>query len=317
MDTTFPKPVSLPGTMPMTSNGQPISAVFHAEDGTSNTPALDISASEDSYNMLSSQCARALIMEGIHAGVLPIPPRFDISPTCADDASATFKLEFRKEDAMAYSQPQIMLLKIVAPLDPFFRTESEVATLTFLREYGNMPVQTVYHFDSTGRNSLGLEWMLTSTPDGMPLDEHVYNDGRRAIQRPSGCDSIMISSEKLEDVLRQIEEMVMKLRKLHFHGIGSLYCDWATRTYYIGPLSKWTLSRNRLVLQDRELVEASHDTDVQSYRLCSGMMHGNLHAGNILVDSATLKVTCILGLSAVVIAPLSMLPGAIVLEEEI
>jgi hypothetical protein len=281
---------------------------------------MDISASEASYNMLSSQCARALLNEGIQAGVLPIPPRFDISPTCADDASATFKLEFRKEDAMAYGLPETLLLKIIAPLDPFFRTESEVAILTIVRQRTRIPVQKVYYFNSNGRNILGLEWILLSAPLGMPLDELVHNDGRRAIQWPADRETTTLSLEELHlDVLRQLQNHLNELLEHLFDGIGSLYCNWATGEYFVGPLSEWTLSRNRLVLQDRELVEASRAADVQADKPASRMMHGNLHAGNILVDTETLEITCYLDWSTAVIAPLEMLSRVpvLALEEEI
>jgi hypothetical protein len=45
---------------------------------------------------------------------------------------------------------------------PRIKTESEVATMDFLRKYTNVPVPIVYHRDSNPYNRLGGEYLLMS-----------------------------------------------------------------------------------------------------------------------------------------------------------
>ena len=45
---------------------------------------------------------------------------------------------------------------------PRLKTESEVATMRYLRERTSIPVPTVYHYDSNPYNRLGGEYILMS-----------------------------------------------------------------------------------------------------------------------------------------------------------
>ena len=45
---------------------------------------------------------------------------------------------------------------------PRLKTESEVATMNYLRRHTNIPVPTVYHYDSNPYNRLGGEYILMS-----------------------------------------------------------------------------------------------------------------------------------------------------------
>lgn len=45
---------------------------------------------------------------------------------------------------------------------PRLKTESEVATLSYLREKTNVPVPKIYHYDSNPYNRLGGEFILMS-----------------------------------------------------------------------------------------------------------------------------------------------------------
>lgn len=45
---------------------------------------------------------------------------------------------------------------------PRLKTESEVATISYLRHKTNIPVSTIYHYDSNPYNRLGGEFILMS-----------------------------------------------------------------------------------------------------------------------------------------------------------
>ncbi|OBZ77771.1 hypothetical protein A0H81_02388 [Grifola frondosa] len=54
---------------------------------------------------------------------------------------------------------------------PRLKTESEVATMRYLRERTAIPVPTVYHYDSNPYNRLGGEYILMSKATGIPLSK--------------------------------------------------------------------------------------------------------------------------------------------------
>lgn len=52
--------------------------------------------------------------------------------------------------------PQDYLIRVALPVDPFFKRESEVATLAYIRKYTSIPVPKVLAFVHHQRASLGL-----------------------------------------------------------------------------------------------------------------------------------------------------------------
>lgn len=49
---------------------------------------------------------------------------------------------------------------VAFPVDPCYKVESEVATAELVRHFTSIPVPTIYAYDSSTRNGLGLEWVL-------------------------------------------------------------------------------------------------------------------------------------------------------------
>ena len=45
---------------------------------------------------------------------------------------------------------------------PRYKTESEVATMEYLREHTNIPVPRIHHYDASPYNRLGGEYILMS-----------------------------------------------------------------------------------------------------------------------------------------------------------
>lgn len=64
---------------------------------------------------------------------------------------------------------RVFLLRVSIPVEPFFKTESEVATLEYVRQHTTMPVPRVIAFSSSADNPLGYEWIITEMLDGVPL----------------------------------------------------------------------------------------------------------------------------------------------------
>ncbi|KAL2669844.1 hypothetical protein Neosp_015141 [[Neocosmospora] mangrovei] len=63
------------------------------------------------------------------------------------------------------------LMRVALPLDPFFKTESEVATMDYIRRNSSIPVPKVIAYASSASNELGFEWILMERVRGVSLDQ--------------------------------------------------------------------------------------------------------------------------------------------------
>ncbi|KAI0015756.1 kinase-like domain-containing protein [Xylariomycetidae sp. FL0641] len=66
---------------------------------------------------------------------------------------------------------QSFVLRVLMPVCPELKTESEVATLAWVRQNTSLPVPGVRAYDSTRGNPLGYEWILMHAVPGRPLSE--------------------------------------------------------------------------------------------------------------------------------------------------
>ncbi|KAJ7599205.1 hypothetical protein C8J56DRAFT_184113 [Mycena floridula] len=100
-----------------------------------------------------------------------------------------------------------LVARVARRFMPRLKTESEVATIQFLRENTNVPVPTVYHYDSNPYNRLGGEYILMSKAPGIPLAQ-VYHS---------------LSYSDLSKLLSGLAEIVISLFAHRFTKLGSLY----------------------------------------------------------------------------------------------
>ncbi|KAM0415715.1 hypothetical protein ACHAPT_013331 [Fusarium lateritium] len=63
------------------------------------------------------------------------------------------------------------LMRVALPVDPFFKTESEVATIDYVRRNSSIPVPEVIAYASSASNELGFKWILMERVQGVPLDQ--------------------------------------------------------------------------------------------------------------------------------------------------
>ncbi|KAJ8073384.1 hypothetical protein PM082_011659 [Marasmius tenuissimus] len=90
---------------------------------------------------------------------------------------------------------------------PRLKTESEVATLQYLRERTNVPVPVVLHYDSNPYNRLGGEYILMSKAKGVPLAK-VYHS---------------LNYNDLVKLLQNVAKIIIPLFSHRFSSLGSLY----------------------------------------------------------------------------------------------
>ncbi|KAG6852431.1 hypothetical protein C0991_012002 [Blastosporella zonata] len=90
---------------------------------------------------------------------------------------------------------------------PRLKTESEVATMHYLRENSNIPVPKVYHYDSNPYNRLGGEYILMSKAPGVQLATVFHS----------------LSYHDLVKLLENLAGMILPLFAHRFSDVGSLY----------------------------------------------------------------------------------------------
>ena len=99
------------------------------------------------------------------------------------------------------------LMRVTLPVEPFYKTESERATLAYIRKYTSVPVPSVIAYDSSSENSLGFEWLLLEKIDGIPLSEAWGN----------------MDFDTKSRLSREMAHTVQQLSSLRFREIGNLY----------------------------------------------------------------------------------------------
>ncbi|KIJ42399.1 hypothetical protein M422DRAFT_31342 [Sphaerobolus stellatus SS14] len=92
---------------------------------------------------------------------------------------------------------------------PKLKTESEVATLAYLRTKTSIPVPTVYWYDSNPQNILGGEWIVMSKAPGVPLSRFYH--------------TLSPDSPQLKTLLHNLATLLLPLFTHRFPAIGSLY----------------------------------------------------------------------------------------------
>lgn len=85
-------------------------------------------------------------------------------------------------------------------------TNSEVATMRFLRQNTDIPVPKVFVFDDSSDNELGFEWILMEILPGTTLE----NRWRK------------LSGQAKRDLVTQVTKYQTQLFRCRFSGIGNL-----------------------------------------------------------------------------------------------
>ena len=102
------------------------------------------------------------------------------------------------------------VVRLTLPVDPGYKTASEVATLHMISEYTSIPVPTVFGYEISRANPIGFEWMVMGRMPGVTLDKAWPSMPWSAKNQLVHC---------MVDVLSQ---MFLRTRSI---GIGNLYHD--------------------------------------------------------------------------------------------
>ncbi|PQE05334.1 aminoglycoside phosphotransferase protein [Rutstroemia sp. NJR-2017a BVV2] len=99
------------------------------------------------------------------------------------------------------------LIRITLPVDPSNKTNSEVATINFIRQYTDIPVPQILAFDDSSENELGFEWILMDMLPGATL---------RTKWRK-------FSQDVKQDLIKQIAKYQIQLFGYKFPAIGNIF----------------------------------------------------------------------------------------------
>ncbi|KAG7086800.1 hypothetical protein E1B28_002728 [Marasmius oreades] len=100
-----------------------------------------------------------------------------------------------------------LVARVARRFMPRLKTESEVATLRYLRDKTNVPVPTVLHYDSNPFNRLGGEYILMTKAEGVPLSKLYHS----------------MPYTDLVKLLQNVARIIIPLFSHRFSSLGSLY----------------------------------------------------------------------------------------------
>ncbi|KZV98634.1 hypothetical protein EXIGLDRAFT_727361 [Exidia glandulosa HHB12029] len=148
---------------------------------------------------------------------------------------------FHKAFLLRLEDERELVFRIARRHMPRLKTESEVATLNYIRLHTSIPVPFVHHYDANPLNRMGGEYILMSKAPGIPLSKHYYH----------------LSGDALRKLLRNVAELLIPLFAHRFPKTGSLYMNrplkyYQTRTptqslpdpqkdeFFVGPIVSWS-----------------------------------------------------------------------------
>ncbi|KAK3994285.1 hypothetical protein QBC44DRAFT_357451 [Cladorrhinum sp. PSN332] len=188
---------------------------------TSNGKASEIAPQwKDNANRPTVDRVHMLLARYENKGIFKIPTSYRVSYFDGGSFSMLFKIS--TEAPWVHAQtgktvPQDVLFRVPCTWAPFYGTESEVATMTYVAQKAGILTPEIYFFDSSAANPLGWEFtVMQLLDDAQPM-----------------CDSP--NRDRFTD--DQIMAQWRKLWNLDFAQSGSLYCNWDTdKSFFVGPM---------------------------------------------------------------------------------
>lgn len=114
---------------------------------------------------------------------------------------------FHKAFLVLLEEGEEVVMRIARRFMPRIKTESEVATLEFIRTKTSVPIPEVYHYESNPYNELEAEYIIMSKAEGIPLLK---------VHRA-------MDMEEKRQLLSNLASHMLALFKHRFNAIGSLY----------------------------------------------------------------------------------------------
>jgi aminoglycoside phosphotransferase (APT) family kinase protein len=100
------------------------------------------------------------------------------------------------------------VFRVALPVEPFYKTASEVATISYIREHTSVPIPHIIAYDSTADNELGFEWILMEKIPGVSL---------KTVWREMDMETKKRETRVVAQYVRQLRD------QCSFDAIGNLY----------------------------------------------------------------------------------------------
>ncbi|KAF9630376.1 putative aminoglycoside phosphotransferase protein [Lasiodiplodia theobromae] len=125
------------------------------------------------------------------------------------------------------------IFRVCLPVHPWYKLESEVATMELVHMYTNIPVPKVYVYDSDSDNPVRYEWMMMDKMKGTP-----FLEAREAM-----------NMEQKMKLARTVADWMHQLSTLRFDKIGSIYRGrtkpaTSKTDFKVGPIVDQTFMRD-------------------------------------------------------------------------
>ena len=146
------------------------------------------------------------VVKAIAIRHLPVTSNYEIKFFSAGAFNRLFLLH---PPGNAEDTIESFIMRVSLPVDPYFKTANEVATLQFVRKYTTIPVPRVIAFDTSADNELGFEWILMSKIPGVALK--------------SLWESPALVWEERVQIAKTLAGYVKQLTSSKFLLLGSLY----------------------------------------------------------------------------------------------
>ena len=137
-------------------------------------------------------------IEAVIKSIFKTPQEFKVVFIGQGALNKLYRLQYGNES---------LIMRISLPVDPFSKTESEVATLHFMQENSNIPVPKVKAYNSSSSNPIGFEWILMDFMQGTQLKERWR----------------FISWPAKEAIVEQIAVYSASMYKRQLRTIGNIY----------------------------------------------------------------------------------------------
>ena len=129
------------------------------------------------------------------------------------------------------------VFRVALPVDPYYKTEADVATNELVRHFTTIPVPTIYAFDSSTHNPIGHEWMLMDKiASGKSLED---------------CWTAM-SYDAKSRLARTFGDWTAQLSRITSSKIGSIYMRFADDSldFFVGRCVNNLLTQGNRLLYD-------------------------------------------------------------------
>lgn len=104
-------------------------------------------------------------------------------------------------------------MRVTLPVDPFSKTNSEVAIINFVHQNTNIPVLQIFAFEDSREGMLGFEWILMEMLPGATLQTNWRT----------------LSADTKQDIVKQVAKYQAQLIHHRFYAIGNLFVSSEAR----------------------------------------------------------------------------------------